>query len=329
MFRFTDQYGLADIGMFVNSLFPAPAEYHGVPTIDAGLTDYTAENVLNYLTGQAQMPSLPSVYLALFTTAPTSDAAVTGAVEVTGGSYARVQIAGTAATNNTTSSSSNVLHFATVPTWLVGGMSIRDVTTPSAITVGTTISGTGTGVVNMSANAAATVGNGDTIVFSAFAPAVASAGSEPSVTPAYAQNTGSIITFIQATANWGTVVAWGLFDGVTGGNCLTWDYLGNYKWIPFTMTLASPGVITTDSTNAYPNGTSVVMTNKPSGGVFPTTGSSLAGILTTAGLSGATFNVGVNTTGAGEGLIRQVLQQSIPINVQASFATSTFTIYAA
>jgi len=63
--------------------------------------------------------------------------------------------------------------------------------------------------------------------------------------------------------------------------------------------------------------------------VFPTTGGSFAGILTTAGLSGATFNVGVNTTAAGEGLIRQVLQQSIPINVQASFATTTFTIYAA
>ena len=329
MFRFSNQYELSEVGMFIDSLLGVAREYHGVPTIDAGMTDYTAANVLNYLTGQAQVPALPSVYLGLFTTAPTSDAAVTGATEVTGGSYARVQVAGTATTNNTTSSSSNVLHFASVPAWLVTGMYIRDVTTPSAITVGTYISTTGSGVVNMSANAAATVGGTDVIVFSAFAPAVASSGSEPAVTPSYSQNTSAIITFVQATANWGTVVAWGLFDGLSGGNNLTWDFLGNYKWIPFTMTLASPGVVTTDVGNAYPNSTAVVMTDKPSGGTFPTTGGSLAGILTTAGLSGATFNVGVNTTGAGEGLIRQVLQQSIPINVQASFATGTFTIYAA
>ena len=329
MFRFSNQYELSEVGMFIDSLLGVAREYHGVPTIDAGMTDYTAANVLNYLTGQAQVPALPSVYLGLFTTAPTSDAAVTGATEVTGGSYARVQVAGTATTNATTSSSSNVLHFASTPAWLVNGMYIRDVTTPAAITVGSYISTTGTGVVNMNQNAASTVGSSDVLTFSAFAPSVASTGTEPSVTPAYSTNTGAIITFVQATANWGTATSWGLFDGVTGGNCLTWDFLGNYKWIPFTMTLASPGVVTTDATNAYPNSTSVVMTNKPSGGVFPTTGGSLAGILTTAGLSGATFNVGVNTTGAGEGLIRQVLQQSIPINVQASFATTTFTLYAA
>ena len=52
---------------------------------------------------------------------------------------------------------------------------------------------------------------------------------------------------IAATAAWGTVVAWGLFDALTSGDNLWWDWLGNYKWIPFTMTAASPGVVTTDS----------------------------------------------------------------------------------
>jgi len=41
--------------------------------------------------------------------------------------------------------------------------------------------------------------------------------------------------------------------------------------------------------------------------VFPTTSGSLAGLLTTAGLSGATFNVGVNTTGAGEGYEARII----------------------
>ena len=154
MFRFSNQYELSEVGMFIDSLLGVAREYHGVPTIDAGMTDYTAANVLNYLTGQAQVPALPSVYLGLFTTAPTSDAAVTGATEVTGGSYARVQVAGTATTNATTSSSSNVLHFAATPAWLVNGMYIRDVTTSAAITVGSYISTTGTGVVNMNQNAA-------------------------------------------------------------------------------------------------------------------------------------------------------------------------------
>ena len=39
-----------------------------------GYGDYTAESVLNWITGQIPMPALPSVWLALFTVAPTADA---------------------------------------------------------------------------------------------------------------------------------------------------------------------------------------------------------------------------------------------------------------
>ena len=32
-----------------------------------GFTNYSADNIGNYLTGQTAMPALPAVYLALFT----------------------------------------------------------------------------------------------------------------------------------------------------------------------------------------------------------------------------------------------------------------------
>ncbi len=57
-----------------------------------GLTQYAAENVLAYHVGKTAMPTLPTVYVALFT-AVGSDAG-TGFTEVTGGSYARVATTG-------------------------------------------------------------------------------------------------------------------------------------------------------------------------------------------------------------------------------------------
>jgi hypothetical protein len=61
----------------------------------AGLSDYLAQAVLNFMTGTSPMPALASRYLALFTAAPTADAG-TGGTEVSTSStgYARVQVAG-------------------------------------------------------------------------------------------------------------------------------------------------------------------------------------------------------------------------------------------
>jgi hypothetical protein len=296
-------------------------------TRDAGMSDYEAQNVLNYVTGQLIVPALPAVYLALFTTAPTSDAG-TGGTEVSGGSYARVQIAGSAATNNTTASGNATLHFASTPAWIVAGMSVRDVTAPSVIPASTTVlSTTGTTVV-MSANATGGgVGNGDTIVFSAFAPAAASTGNpEPNTLPATAATTNAIITFAQATASWGTVTSFGLYDASSSGNLLAWDYLGNFKWIPFTCSNASPGVLTCDATADAPANSSTIVVTQKYGGTLPTTGGSWSGTLTTANLSGATFTAGVNTTSIGGGLFRQVTTQAIANNVTASFAAGALVL---
>jgi hypothetical protein len=291
----------------------------------SGLSDYAAEAVLNWEAGVQPMPSLASRYLALFTTAPTSDAG-TGGTEVSGGSYARVQVAGVVAAGGSfTTASTSITLGSTIPAWVAPGMNVYDTTNSQQIgTVGTGSSGT---TLNLTTTAAhASSGATDNLQISAWPAASASSGSEPATTPASLTNSNAVITFAQATASWGTAVAWGLYDASISGNLITWDYLGNNKWIPFTCTSASPGVLTADTAADAPvNASSIVVTSKY-GGTLPTTGGSWAGLLTTANLSGATFTAGVNTTGIGGGQFRQVTSQAIANNVTASFSTSTFTL---
>lgn len=290
----------------------------------SGLSDYTAKNLLNYVTGQTAEPALPAVWLALFTTAPTD--AGTGGTEVSGGSYARVQVAGTAATNNTTASGNATLHFASTPSWIVAGMSVTDQTAGSVIPAATTVlSVTGTTVV-MSANATgAGVGNGDTIVFSAFTP---STGSAPS-----SITNNSIITFATPTANWGTVTSFGLYDASSSGNLLAWDYLGNFSWLPCTVSSASPGVITAKA-NGYSVADTVVFSTEYGGTAPSFSQSNFTGLLAVAHQATDTLDVtnaatAVNTSSTGSGMVRKVGSQVISTNVVTSFAASTLTLTSA
>jgi hypothetical protein len=205
----------------------------------SGMSDYWARKVLDHTTGKTSIGSLPTIYVALFTAAPT-DAG--GGTEVSGGSYARVATSGT--------------------TW----------------------------------NAAA--------------------GSAPAST-----SNANSITFPTATADWGTVVAFGLFDASTSGNLIAWDYLGNHAWKPFTGSAASPCVLTVPA-HGYANGDSVVVTEEY-GGTLPATGGSWSGLKTVANATTDTFTCGVNTTGTGNGLVRKVAAQSVPSGVTASFAGGT------
>jgi hypothetical protein len=88
-----------------------------------GLTDFTATALLNWATGAQGMPAVGSRFLGLFTTAPTSDSGVTGATEVSGGSYARVQIAGALAVSGSSgapsTASATITLAATAPAWLL------------------------------------------------------------------------------------------------------------------------------------------------------------------------------------------------------------------
>lgn len=287
------------------------------------LTGFTARNLLNNVGGSLLMPSGFNRFLGLFTTAPGDNDA--GAVEVTGGSYARVQMAGSAVTNAVTAAANNTLHFASTPAWIVAGMQIQDTTTAGAIPAGTTVTSTTSTTVVMSANATGGgVLNGDTISFSAF-------GAATSQGPATALSIAAV-TFAQATLSWGTVVAVGIFDALTAGNLLDWDWLGNDPWVPCSITLASPGVvtaigITANSSPALANGDSVAFTAR-FGGTLPVAISSET-LATVAGLSADTFNVGINTASTGSGLVRKVTQQPVAANVTVSFSSGALSIVAA
>ena len=126
------------------------------------------------------------------------------------------------------------------------------------------------------------------------------------------------LTFPVPSADWGTIVAFGVFDASTSGNLLWWDYLGAYSWLPFTCTSATPGVLTSPA-HGYSNGDSVVVTAEY-GGTLPTTGGSWSGLLTVANSATDTFTAGVNTTGTGDGLVRKVVPQVVSSGVAASFA---------
>ena len=289
-----------------------------------GWSDYTNQNIGNYVSGSLAMPALPSVFLALFTAAFSADAG-TGGTEVSGGSYARQQIAGPLTTNSTTASGNATLHFASVPSWIVAGMQVRDATTAGAIPANTTVLSTTSTTVVMSNNAAGGgVGGTDVITFSAFAPATGSSGSNALILPGGITNSGAIVTFPQATLSWGTVLAFAGYDAVTSGNLLWWDWLGSFKWLPFSCTSASPGVLTSPA-HGYSNGDSVVVTEKY-GGTLPTTGGSWTGPLTVANVTTDTFTAGVNTTGTGDGQVRKITQQPIAANVTASFSSGQLSV---
>ena len=293
----------------------------------AGLSDYSAQALINWATGNRSMPATANRFLALFTTAPTSDAGTGGTeVSTSGTAYARVQVAGaiTAAGAISTDASTITMPNVSGYPWVLAGMNVYDAT--AGVQIGTVQTWTGT-TLTLTGNAANNgSGSTDSLIFSAFPAASASSGTEPSVTPAQAA-TGAAVSFPQSTASWGTVVAIGVYDAVTSGNLIWFDFLGNYKWSPFSCTLASPGVLTVNDVT-FTNGQFAVVTSK-FGGALPTTGGSWSGVLTVAGVSGQTFNLGVNTTGAGDGLVRQVVQQVVPSSNVVTFSSGQLILSAA
>ena len=138
---------------------------------------------------------------------------------------------------------------------------------------------------------------------------------------------GTLIQFATATADWGTVVGFGIYDALTSGNLLISDWLGNYAWSPFSCTLASPGVLTVPA-HGFANGDSVVVASE-FGGTLPTTGGSWSGVKTVANVTTDTFTAGVNTTGTGSGLVRKTVSQSNPRGVQFQFPIGNLTAFAA
>jgi hypothetical protein len=297
-----------------------------------GFPDYYAQRLLNDVTGaQPISTSGTSRYLGLWTTAPTGDAGATGATEVSGAGYARVQVAGalTAASAPSTGSATFTLA-STVPAWLLAlgtngsGCNVYDLTNGKQIGTVSSISGT---TVTLTGNAANNgSGASDSIQFSAFGLASASSGAEPGTTAANATN-GAQINFAQATGTWGSVPAWFLNDALTSGNYLFWDYLGNYAWQAASVSSASPGVFTSHAHGLAVNDNCVVSVK--AGGALPGfAAGNFTGPLTVAHAATDTFDVktsggtAVNTNATGDVMFRKITGdgagnagQSIPANV--------------
>lgn len=96
----------------------------------ANLSTYLSDKLLDHAMGSTSY-TMPTVYLALFTTNPTMPAG-TGGVEVSGGSYARVNISSDWAAASAESKSNNVtITFATASAnWgTVVGVGLYDAST--------------------------------------------------------------------------------------------------------------------------------------------------------------------------------------------------------
>jgi hypothetical protein len=150
-------------------------------------------------------------------------------------------------------------------------------------------------------------------------------GSGPSLI-----SNANTLTFPTATADWGTIIAFGLYDALTAGNLLCWDYFGNYPWLPATVSAASPAVIT-----AHAHGFSVsdlVQWSNEYGGTVPTfSQSNFTGNLTVTSPTADTFTVtngatAVNCSGTGNGMIRKLVPQAIANGSTAAFPAGSLVI---
>lgn len=139
------------------------------------------------------------------------------------------------------------------------------------------------------------------------------------------------LTFPTATANWGTVIAFGLYDA--SANLLAWDYLGNFSWLPATVSLASPGILTVKA-HGYSAADPVIFSTEYGGTAPSFSASNFTGVLNVVSPATDSFSVtnsatAVNTSSTGSGMVRKIVQQSIPSGVQASFAIGALTVTSA
>lgn len=153
--------------------------------------------------------------------------------------------------------------------------------------------------------------------------------SASGTSPSTITNNGAL-TFPTATGSWGTVIAVGLYDALTSGNLLAWDYLGNFSWLPCTVSNASPGIITAHA-HGFSAADPLIFTTE-FGGTVPTfSQSNFTGVLSCVSPATDTFSVtnaatAVNTSSTGNGMIRKIVQQAIASGVQASFANAVLTL---
>lgn len=156
-------------------------------------------------------------------------------------------------------------------------------------------------------------GNGYARVTTTSANWNSAGGSDPSST-----SNAQPLTWPQnITANWGTIVAVGAFDALTGGNFLWWDYLGNFNWLPATASLASPAVFTVPA-HGYSNGDTVFWTNEYGGSAPTLSAGSFTGALTVQNVTTDTFTLlngatALNSSTSGSGSVKKSASISITV----------------
>lgn len=129
------------------------------------------------------------------------------------------------------------------------------------------------------------------------------------------------------------MIAAGLYDAPTGGNLLAWDYIGNFAWLPGTVSAASPGVVTQPN-HGYSVADTVVYSLE-FGGVAPTfSASNFTGLLLVAHAATDTFDVtnsavAVNTATTGSGNFRKVSPVVIGSGVLPSFGAGQLVLTSA
>lgn len=89
------------------------------------LSDYLEDKLLDHFLGTTSYTMPSSVYVALYTVAPSDSG---GGTEVTGGSYARQSVAFDAASSGATQNSANI-DFADMPSCTVVAIGVHDAST--------------------------------------------------------------------------------------------------------------------------------------------------------------------------------------------------------
>jgi hypothetical protein len=171
-------------------------------------------------------------------------------------------------------------------------------------------------------------GGGYARVTTAAADWNSASGSSPSIIT----NANPLVFPTAPTGSWGTVFAFGIHDALTAGNINAWDYLGNFPWVPVTISAASPAVLTAHA-HGYLAGDNVVFSVEYGGANPAFSAGNLTGLLvvappvTTDTFTVTNAGVAVNTSGTGSGMIRKVVAQAIPSGASApSFAAGSLTI---
>lgn len=138
---------------------------------------------------------------------------------------------------------------------------------------------------------------------------------------------GTPVTFVAATADWGTIVAVGVFDASSSGNMLFRAFLGNDAGKLFTATVAD---VLTAPGHGFANNDIVRVLAVP-GGTLPT-GLSEGTTYFVISVSGDTFSLSatqggaaINITAAGAGLVAKIQPQVINTGAQPSFAANSLT----